>query len=128
MELSVPSTRIMFFLSLRLSTFQKDTGEHIVWHQDAKDASFPQEMHFPLLSAASTEIYKSELVPPTLAQAQNALLQTHIVPSKGVTAKLPWPKQRRGGSYCTISIAGEGGLESTRIFPGSPGSGDLVAA
>lgn len=36
MELSVSSTRIMFFLSPRLSIFQKDTGEHMVWHQDAK--------------------------------------------------------------------------------------------
>lgn len=58
-----------------------------------KDALFPHEMHIPLLSVASTEIYQSELVPLTLTQAQNALLQTHIVPSKGLTAKLPWPRQ-----------------------------------
>lgn len=94
-----------------------------------KDASFPQEMHHPLPSVASAEIYKPEPVPPTLAQAQNALVQTHIVPSKGVTAKLPWPKQ--GGekkSFCTISIASEGGLEPVSTVLGSPGSGDLMAA
>lgn len=93
-----------------------------------KDASFPQETHIPLLSVASTEIYKPEPVPPTLAQAQNALLQTHIVPSKGFTAKPPWPKQGEEKIYCTISITGEGGLESRSTFPGSPGSGDLMAA
>lgn len=62
-----------------------------------KDALFPQETHLPLLSVASTEIYKPEQVPLTLAQAQNVLPQTHIVPSKGLTAKLPRPKQGLGG-------------------------------
>lgn len=61
-----------------------------------KDASFPQETRLPLLSEASTEIYKPEPVSPSFAQAQNALLQTRLVPSKGITAKLPRPKQGPG--------------------------------
>ena len=93
-----------------------------------KDALFPQETHLPLLSVASTEIYKPEPVPPTLAQAQNALLQTHVVPSKGLTAKLPQPKHGGEKSHHTISIAGEGVLESIGTFPGSLGCGDLMAA
>lgn len=68
-----------------------------------KDALFPQETHLPLLSVASTEIYKPEQVPLTLAQAQNALPQTHVVPSKGLTAKLPRPKQ--GGGEATAPSA-----------------------
>lgn len=91
-----------------------------------KDALFPQETHLPLLSVASTEIYKPEQVPLTLAQAQNALPQTHVVPSK--SCKTATAQARWGGSHCTISITGEGGLESVSTFPGFLGCGDLMAA
>lgn len=97
----------------------------MVWHQDAKRCFIPTGEASPTLSVATTEIYKPELVPLTLAQAQNAFLQTHSVGSlQGPHCKTAMALARGKKSHCAISMAGADRLESICTFPGSPASGD----
>lgn len=82
MQLSVSSSRIMFFLSSRLSLFQKDMGEHKAQHQGAKRCFIsrgePELMPLTLIQI-KTQLHKPILFCISIDPHHSVLLQTHII-------------------------------------------------